>query len=227
MLRDWLELWPVWDEEDAYTFRLLVDATLPLVLLGFRLSRQLAAEYYRAFRFAEEVEDNGFSPILAPDPEDARVAGTLYRVGLEMHRDARAAGHNATKAREATLVRMSGSVTTLVLEGGRDTVIRSVAADRQARGWARIAGPNACTFCRLMAARGPVYKTAQTASFKPHDQCACGVEPAFGDYQWNARSREYSQEYSDALKWARQTGQMPSGTSNDSLNAYRRFLAQR
>jgi hypothetical protein len=223
MQLDWLRLAPIW-KVDEDTFDELIDATMTLLIVGYSLSRQLAASYYRAFRFAEEIADDGFVPVLSADLDRGRAAGTLHKVGLEMFQSALHAGRGVADAREQSLVRMSGSVSRQVLEGGRETVIASVAADRQARGWARIAGPNCCAFCAMLAGRGPVYKTAQTASFQAHDHCACGIEPAFGDYEWNAQSREYGDLYDQAIREARAAGEYSRGTSNDSLNALRRLL---
>jgi len=223
MQLDWLRLWPIWDEDDPATFRQLVDATLTLLVVGYGLSRQLAASYYQAFRFAEEISGD-FAPALAPDLDRGRAAGTLYKVGLEMHRDALRSGRAVADAREQSLLRMSGSVSRQVLEGGRETVVASTRADPQARGWARIAGPNCCAFCAMLAGRGPTYKSAQTASFKAHDACACGIEPAFAGYQMPAQSSEYKRLYNQALTEARASGDYDRGTSNDSLNAFRRLL---
>lgn len=222
MQLDWLRLWPIWQDDPA-TFRQLGDATLSLLVVGYGMSRTLAAAYYQAFRFAEEVSGE-FTPVLAPELDRGRAAGTLYRVGLEMHREALRSGRQATDARAQTLLRMTGSVSRQVLEGGRETVIASVAADRHARGWARIAGPNCCAFCALLAGRGPTYKTAETASFEAHDHCACGIEPAFDGYEMPAQSAEYKRLYTQAVTEARASGDYARGTSNDSLNALRRLL---
>jgi len=39
--------------------------------------------------------------------------------------------------------------------------------------WRRLTSTKACNFCVMLADRGAVYWSEQTASFKPHDNCAC------------------------------------------------------
>jgi hypothetical protein len=216
-------LWPIWQEEDETTFSQLVDATYPLMVVGYGLSRTLAASYYQAFRFAEGIPGEA-RPVLASDIERRKGAGTLFVVGRETNREAIRSGRRPNDAREMALVAMSGQVTEQILEGGRETVIASVAADREARGWARIAGPDCCAFCAMLAGRGPAFKSAGTASFEPHLHCACGVEPAFADYQMPEQSRRYGDLYNQAIREARASGEYDRGTSNDSLNAFRRLL---
>lgn len=97
---------------------------------------------------------------------------------------------------------LEGSLERLTLDVGRRTVVEAVQSDRRARGWARITSPGACSFCRLMATRGAIYKNEDTAGrdasekfvgegeFKFHNHCHCHIEPAFGIYEMTAQARE-------------------------------------
>ncbi|WP_210492304.1 hypothetical protein [Patulibacter sp. SYSU D01012] len=175
-LRSFLRLWPIWTGDEE-SFRLLVDATVPLIREQHRASAQLAASYFRAFRFAERPGGSA-RPVLADPPVVAKIAGTLYAVARDMTRAAVDAGQTPETAMRTALVRTSGSVGTLVLDGGRSTIAQSVAADRKAIGWARVASAGCCAFCAMLAARGAVYGES-TGDFQAHDHCGCSAEPAY------------------------------------------------
>ena len=91
----------------------------------------------------------------------------------------------------------------MVLDRSRNTIINAVGEDREARAWARITEPGACSFCRLLATRGAVYKSEETASFRAHVKkpngsggtCRCHVEPAFGVYEMTAQARQDLADY--------------------------------
>jgi hypothetical protein len=86
--------------------------------------------------------------------------------------------------------RLAASSERLVLDAGRNTIIDNAQRDRQAKGWARVPEPGACSFCLMLATRGAVYRSEGTADFKSHDNCRCHVEPVFTAYEPPARVRE-------------------------------------
>lgn len=222
-LRAFIRLWPLWQGDDR-TFNHLVAATVPLVGGFYRLSASVASDYYQAFRRAEKIPGNP-TPRLGAIDED-RVTAGLHVTGRIMTRKALLAGQPAEKAMQTALVRTSGSVTRHVLQGGRDTVILSTAEDRQAEGWQRVTKGKACAFCAMLASRGGVYKGPDTAAFETHLHCNCGVEPVYLDSKMPPDSRRYRDLYNQAVREAKQAGELERGTSNDSLNAFRRLLAQ-
>lgn len=59
----------------------------------------------------------------------------------------------------------------------RDTITQNTAADPQAVGWKRITN-QCCSFCRMLADRGAVYKES-TARFAAHRHCDCSAAPVF------------------------------------------------
>lgn len=95
--------------------------------------------------------------------------------------------------------RLEGAATKLVLDVGRTVTAEAAVEDPQARGWVRIARPDACYFCRMLAiraaARGWLYTSRDTAleagpgSKRPgqkyHDHCRCVAAPVFDgqDYE--------------------------------------------
>jgi hypothetical protein len=67
---------------------------------------------------------------------------------------------------------LEGSGTRAIRDQARSTLIHN--AEREGGRWFRIASADACGFCRLLATRGPVYKSAHAAAAS-HDKCKCRV----------------------------------------------------
>lgn len=225
-LRDYARLWPIWDLSRKETYGLLVTATLPLVQTYHRLSAATAAEYYAQFRIAEGVTGTA-TPRLAPAIPEAQATTSLYVTGQVMARNALLGGQSPELVREHALVRTSGALSRLIFAGGRDTLTGSVNADKVALGWMRVTDADPCAFCALLAGRGPVYKTEQSADFRAHDHCACTVEPFYDGSEWTASAREWRDMYNQAVSEARASGDLERGTSNDLLNAFRRSFDAR
>lgn len=105
------------------------------------------------------------------------------------------------EAKALGLAKASGAGSRHVLNGGREVIMSSVVADDAALGWMRVTDGDPCEFCALMSSRGPVYKTEQSASFKPHDLCACVPVAVFGfNAPWPGRGREFRKLYDDNIK---------------------------
>ena len=119
----------------------------------------------------------------------------------------------------------------LVTDTGRDTVREAVRQDRVAVGYARTAALGACAFCKLMATRGMVFRTAAAAGreanerftgdasvVKFHDNCHCGVVPVFKGQRF---------ELSDhAREWERIYREFAAPHSGDQLRRFRLALAE-
>ncbi len=76
----------------------------------------------------------------------------------------------------AVLARLTGSTQRLVLKPGRDTFFESGAADPVPRAYARVpSGPTTCRWCVMLASRGFVYYSAESAGQgnEWHDDCNC------------------------------------------------------
>ncbi len=218
-LRDFTRLWPLW-RGDERSFRRMAAASVPLIRAYHSQSSALTSGYWEAFRRAERVGGSAGPRIGPPLAEDA-IIGTLFVTGQEMTRNAIAAGFSPQAAMQNALVRTSGTVTRLTLSGGRDTLVLSTAADRQARGWVRVTSGDPCAFCALIASNGPVY-SEDTADFEAHDHCSCTGEPSYPGSEWPGRAREFRDLYNRAVRDAREAGELRRGTSNDLLNAFRR-----
>jgi hypothetical protein len=227
-LRDYLQLWPTWNGDSA-GFKRLVVATIVLVKAHQSFSAHLGASYFDAFRLAEDPGGSAHSYLpdpMTPELED-RLAGALYETGQFSVQRSLASGKPPDHAMKAALTNTSGIVGNEVVRGGRGSILRSTANDPKSHTWARVTSGHPCTFCRLLASRGPVYESEATADFKAHGACSCTAEPSYSGSEWPGISKQFKKEYDEAVAQARETGELRRGTSNDLLNAYRRFLDQR
>lgn len=164
-------------------------------------SATLAAHTYQAQRMAAGI-GGPFRVAPAPLPPAEQIGATVGWATTPL----RAERPNPDLAR----TQLAGAVDRLVLDVGRRTLVDAVQADRQAKGWARVTRPGACSFCRLLATRGAVYKTESTAGrdanarfagdgeFKFHNHCHCYIEPVFGTYEMTAQARADLQLYKQA-----------------------------
>ena len=170
---DWTKLWPLWDGSGE-RFRQLADASIPLVRNYHRVSGEVALDYYRRLRLAEVVKSRGAVDLKLPEISDGQIAGTLYITGRDMTYRALAAGHSPQAAMQNALVRTAGSMTRLILNGGRDALVRVSEEDGAALGYRRIT-TGTCDFCAELASAGVM----QIPNFSSHDHCGCVAEPAF------------------------------------------------
>jgi hypothetical protein len=150
---------------DTPAFAAVVDVALPIVDAFGDAAGTLAADFYGMAR-AEAGVRGAYAAEPATSPTIDRVAGVT---GWGMRTGADVPGQLA-------LIR--GGLVRAVTGTGRDTVRTSVARDRAAHGWRRVAGASACKFCRMLSGRGEVYR-ASTARFASHDHCQCIASPAF------------------------------------------------
>lgn len=211
-LKDHLALWPNlnFDNLDS-SFPAWLAAMRALVARDRGRATGLAAGYLRAFRAAEKAAG---TLVLVPAPPvipeqletSLRVTGPVaFKVGVR-------AGQMREQAAKNAFVMSSGALSKLVLDAGRSTLVESVRADSAARGWARVASANCCSFCAMLATRGPVYKS-DTAGFQAHGSCACSPEPVYSDWQASERVQRWTDTYKESTR----------GLSGDkALAAFRR-----
>lgn len=79
---------------------------------------------------------------------------------------------------EGAILRFKSLVRSEVNRPYRDTIITNRKRDPAAAGWRRIARSGGCGLCRMLAARGAVYRQS-TAWFAAHPDCSCTCEPVF------------------------------------------------
>lgn len=186
-----------------------------------RTSAAVAADFYDAQREAAGVPSPFTVPVADPPPDGQTEASLRWATKDLWPRDpgeATPAQLQPMDVRLAQAEKKAEQVAQkLVTDTGRGTVREAVRQDRQATAWARAAARGACAFCKLLAARGAVYKR-DTADFRAHDGCHCGVVPVFKGQRF---------ELSDhAKEWERIYREFAAPHSGDQLRLFRRALAE-
>lgn len=197
-------------------------AAMHLVVAQYsRTSAALAAEFYEAQREAAGVPGPFTVPVTDPPPEEQTAASLRWATKDLWPREP----EEATPAQwEPMDVRLEQAekkaehvAQKLVADTGRGTVQEAVRRDRQAVAWARSAALGACAFCKMLATRGAVYKQ-DTADFRAHDGCHCGVIPVFRGQRFELSPQ--------AREWERIYREHAEGHSGDQLRRFRLALAE-
>lgn len=195
-----------------------------------RQSADLAARYYPALRSAAGVH----TPVQVASPVDLpddRLLTNIDVTGIGMYERARRAGASEQQALDRAGVTLSGTASRLALEGGRSVVEQTVQDDEDAIGWMRITDADPCAWCAMLASRGAVYKSAETAgraknsrftgedAFKWHDHCGCQAVPVFHE---NDPRLAHADDLYD--EWVQHTR---GYSGKDAVNAWRRYWENR
>lgn len=218
-LKELLTLWPAFNPADVASSWPALKAALRL-LVGERrrISASLAGVYYTDFRSTEQVPGS-FRPRLATAINREEVDTSLEVTGPIAFKKAISVGQSPDQAKDQALVALSGSITRMVLNGGRDTITEAVVDDDQAIGWVRVTDGDPCYFCAMLASRGPVYLSKSSASFEPHDHDQCGVEPVFDeDTDWPGAARQFEE------LWEESTERL---SGKEAIKAFRRAYEKR
>jgi hypothetical protein len=187
-----------------------------------------ALAYYKAERAAANVPGRP-SLKMAPTPADSVIESAVSWATTDLY------GPVTSDTTAAAMTRLDESVSQLVLDQGRDTIIGAVQQDKYARAWVRVTSPGACSFCQMLALRGAVYRDARAAGkgskgasgvkfagggldFKVHDNCRCHAEPVFNAYEPSARMREMQALWKSSTK---------GESGNDARNAFRQAMEGR
>lgn len=189
-------------------------------------SAVVAGRYYRASRQAAGAA--GRARLAPPmDLPEERLLANLDATGIGSYSRAVRAGATPSKAGDAAAVNLSGAGTRLALEGGRSVVAGTAKADAEAIGWARVTDADPCSWCLMLASRGAIYRSAETAGrlkndrftgdgqFKFHDHCGCAAAAV-----WSPDDPVLDRADDLYDRWQSVT----SGFSgNDAVNAWRRY----
>ncbi|WP_407563318.1 hypothetical protein [Streptomyces sp. 184] len=198
-----------------------IEAVRALVASYGQASSSLAADYYDAQRVAARVTGRFTVPLLDPPP-DERVEKSLRWATKDLWprepEEATPAQREPIGTRLEQAQKKAAAVAQkLVTDQGRGTVVGAVRRDRQAVGYARAAALGACAFCKMLATRGMVYQR-DTASFRAHDGCHCGVVPVFRGQRFELSAH--------AAEWERLYREYAAPHSGSQLARFRRALAE-
>ncbi|WP_406163911.1 hypothetical protein OG298_45575 (plasmid) [Streptomyces sp. NBC_01005] len=200
-----------------------IEAVRELVGEYGSASAAAAADFYDAERVAAQVTGRFTVPLLDPPPDEQVEASLRWATKDVWPRapdnpDTTDAQRAPLEARlEAAEKKAEAVAQKLVTDQGRGTVQAAVQQDRMAIGYARAAALGACAFCRLLATRGMVYKQ-NTADFRAHDGCNCGVIPVFKGqrFELSDHAREWDQLYREYA----------APFPGDQLRRFRRAVAE-
>lgn len=212
-------VWPLLDPADLDgTFDRWLR-TVSVIVAGQRVtSARLAANYMQTFK-SLELGPSAPAPaiVLAETGPAEALSVSMLATGPVAVKSAIGRGIQTGRAMDVAQARSAVSAMRHVLNGGRETIVETVSADRQAFGWGRVVSGSGCAFCAMLAARGPVYSD-RSARFDAHDGCMCGAEPVYReDAAWPAGARRYQRMWDEAT-----TGLEPDDTP---LNAFRRSIS--
>lgn len=198
MLRDFAKVWHLLNPSE-------LDKSLPewiaavhaIIVRYGQMSATLAADHYEEARLAAKVR-KPFHVTLPDDPPEGLVdTGMRWAVRNVWDRNPETLPERVQAAQT-----MAENVAIKdVVDLARITTVEAVHEDPEAVGWARVARPDACYFCRMLTTRGGVY-TSETVKFRAHNGCRCTAEPVFKGQLWepSARVREWTAQYHRAAK---------------------------
>lgn len=226
-LRGLLDIWKGVKPADlSGTIDTFTTAAVLLALDGYDDAALSASRYLPIFRRAEGIRGEPPAVITSPGPARVDIAANLRGAALSGIITARRAGMSTAKAADNGLVKVAGALAKIVLTGGWMTILSHTQRDPVALGWQRVTSGDPCAFCRMLAGRGPVYKSEGAADFTPHDGCGCTAEPVYRKDGVDPQAAVYREEYAAAQRWAATNVTRESATSNNQLNNYRQWLAK-
>lgn len=121
------------------------------------------------------------------------------------------------------LSRLSGSVARMIMDGSRDTMLANGA--REKLRFQRMARPNACAFCGMLASRPAymAYTSEAKAAAASHDDCRCVVAALYPGSEMAELASVERDRWSE--KYARATTTDASGavSTKGTLSAWRRM----
>ncbi len=121
-------------------------------------SSLVAAEWYRELRVQTPIV-KPFTPKPAAPPPDAQLEAGV-RFALTPLFKPTGGGFIG----DQILALLAGFSQSMIAGAGRDTISGNAYADPVRTGWARVPAPGCCSFCGLMASRGPVYSSEEAAT---------------------------------------------------------------
>lgn len=170
------------------TWAVLMDQ---IVTQGFVDSAALATPYVEKFAAAEGAKIPDL-PQVAID--HAKLIEDLQVNGPISIKQKIAKGFEAEAAKAASAERLLGVVQEYVLGGGRSLIIGASHYYGSSGRWRRVTDGQPCTFCGMLAGRGPVY-AEETVNFRPHTKCGCGAELVFGEWEPTEKERLWRASY--------------------------------
>jgi hypothetical protein len=155
----------------------------------------------RAFDHLPERRATIEIPQIDWKPRDRAITVSLNVTGPIGQKAKVARGKTSRQARDESFVESSGAASRHVLTGGRQSLLTLLTEDDQVQRWIRVTDGEPCAFCAMLASRGPVYLTEDSAGFRAHDHCACTAEPVYHlDAPWPGRAQEFHKLWNEHIR---------------------------
>lgn len=168
-----------------------------LVVTGHDVASTVTLRYLVDHAAAEGV-------LVAPVrvPADTAQIETVLRVTGPVALKRKVASSGSLEAGLQTLVsEMPRAATRMVLSGSRESTRRLVESDRRVIGYRRRTSGSPCAFCAMLASRGAVYKTAESAGdggHRYHADCSCTQEPVYAREPDDPETARYAELWREA-----------------------------
>jgi len=169
----------------------LRDVVQRLVQQYFSAASADSASFYGQMRVMSGYPATRVPMVQLPRKELAKVIDS-QSMGTFFHNIKTVDEHVAAQSAGQSLEAASGR---LALKGGRQTITEAVAQDPKAKGWERVIAPGACSFCSMLASRGAVYRSRESAKFLAHDHCHCTPLPLFVGQAPSQTSKDLAAEW--------------------------------
>lgn len=206
---DLSEAWKIFNPSRIESYGDFVTIATALIIQRHGESSDLGTAYYNLFRQAEGV--GGAINVVGAMPLDLdNIVSNLRATGLATALSALYSGESIGAASVKGLIAAVGASTRLALNGGRDAVILTMGNDALTTRWARVTSGSPCSFCAMLASRGPSFASEDTASFRSHSHCVCQPEPHYEGSHWPGNARNYRSMWEAAAKKAEETGEDPA-----------------
>lgn len=168
-LRDLAAWWSTVEHLAPSEIKAAAVEFLPLLAHTYgEVSAAAAADFYESAR-ADSAAVGTFGATLAGSGAAAQVARSVGWATSPLF----------TGDPTVALSRASSVVDAAALQVGRDTIIHNSVRDRSGPRWARVPVGKTCAFCIMVASRGAVYRSAETAGRDFHAACDCQPVPSW------------------------------------------------
>jgi hypothetical protein len=176
-------LWPLLDPNKLdTTFDRWLLAAVPVVQAQRSISARLAANYLATFKVLELGVGARIAPVLEETVDPTALATSLLVTGPVSIKRAMMRSLAIDQAVDIAEASSSAAAMRHVLDGGRDTILSTGKADRDATGYERVTSGKACDYCSEREG----IRFDDDVVFRPHDGCQCTAEPV---YDFSAHQR--------------------------------------
>lgn len=203
-------LWPMLDPEQLDRYEpAWMAATLSALQPLHEDSARLASAYIEEYRRAEGASS---APLGAAAWGQSYMRENLHLAGPVRVKLLTKGGMTGAAAASAALTKFGGIARRGVMQGGRMMVHETAKRDGNVVGWRRVTDGDPCTFCAMLATRGPVYgkDTLRGDVLRPargggeallyHGHCGCTGELVYGEWEPNALEEFFIEEYERAAR---------------------------